>query len=91
MKFEAQRKADRSGECRALVPLTTTAAGAQPRAGARLADAAFVAQLAANAKGFAQYRARRRAKPEAAAQSYRATVAAALAYRPNGTKLNYCA
>lgn len=90
MKFEVQQEAGHGGECRALVPLTVTAAGPQ-RAGRCLADAAFVAQLAANVRGFAPYRAKRRAKPEAAAQSYRATVEAARAYDPKGTRLNYCA
>ena len=89
MKFEAQLAVETTGECRALVPLTVTAE--DKARGYSLANAAFLTQLAANKKGFSQYRAKRRAKPEAGANSYRTTVACALAYRPNGTKLNYMA
>lgn len=93
MKFKPQIREQAqdqsSSECRALVPLTVTA---EDRArGYALADAAFVTQLAANKKGFSQYRAKRRVKPEIGARNYRTTVSGALAYRPLGGKLNYCA
>jgi hypothetical protein len=89
MKREAQSEAGKTTECRALVPLTVTAE--DKARGYSLANAAFVTQLTANKKGFSLYRAKRRVKPEAGANSYRTTVARALAYQPNGTKLNYCA
>ena len=89
MKFEVQLQAEKTSECRALVPLTVTAE--DKARGYSLANAAFLTQLAANKKGFSQYRAKRRAKPEAGANSYRTTIAGALAYKPNGTKLNYVA
>jgi hypothetical protein len=89
MEFEAQRETEKKSECRALVPLTVTAE--DKARGYSLANAAFVTQLAANKKGFALYRAKRRVKPEAGASSYRTTIAGALAYRPSGKKLNYCA
>jgi hypothetical protein len=89
MKNEAQNRPEKKSECRALVPLTVTAE--HSARGYSLANAAFVTQLAANKKGFSQYRAKRRVKPEIGATSYRTTVAGALAFRPNGQKLNYCA
>lgn len=79
----------RPGECRALVALAAPAAGhaaALPRA-----EAAFLVQLSANAKGFAQYRARRREQPEVGARVYRNTISEALAAQPGGGKLDYCA
>lgn len=89
MKFEAQLETEKKNECRALVPLTVTAE--DKARGYSLANAAFLTQLTANKKGFSQYRAKRRVKPEIGANSYRTTVASALAYMPSGTKLNYCA
>jgi hypothetical protein len=89
MQPEAQIKQGKTGECRALVPLTANA-GTGPRLCPR-ANAAFVTQLAASEKGFAQYRAKRRISPETGAMRYRTTIAGALAFRPNGRKLNYCA
>jgi hypothetical protein len=89
MQFEPRLETEKTSECRALVPLTVTAEDCAR--GYSLADAAFVTQLAANKKGFPVYRAKRRVQPETGAKSYRDTVADALAYRPNGTKLNYCA
>ncbi len=89
MEFEPQLETEQKSECRALVPLTVTAANCVR--GHSLANAAFVTQLAANKKGFSQYRAKRRANPEAGARTYRTTVADALACRPNGQRLNYCA
>jgi hypothetical protein len=72
-------------ECRALVPLGERMTGnAQMRAAAP-----FVVRLAASNKGFAAYRAKRRANPTDGTNSYRATAA-----RSNvlpGGKLNYCA
>jgi hypothetical protein len=90
MKFEAHIGAEQKSECRALVPLTVTA-GACEAVSRYRANAAFVTQLSANVKGFSLYRAKRRVKPETGANSYRTTVASALAYRPKGQKLNYCA
>lgn len=90
MKFEPQIKAENMSECRALVPLTVSVSERET-AGRYRADAAFVTQLSASMKGFSHYRAKRRVKPEIGANSYRTTVADALAYRPRGTKLNYCA
>ncbi len=75
-------------ECRALVALETPG---QVSSGIYHADAPFLVQLAANVKGFSQYRAKRRAQPEVAAQRYRTTIASAIAFRPVGKKLNYCA
>jgi hypothetical protein len=89
MKREAQTEAEKTAECRALVPLTVTAE--DKARGYSLADAAFVTQLAANKKGFSLYRAKRREKPEVGAKNYRTTIATALAYQPAGRKLNYCA
>lgn len=89
MKFEVQLEAESTSECRALVPLTVTAE--DKARGYSLANAAFLTQLAANKKGFSQYRAKRRAKPEAGANSYRTTIADALAYQSKGTKLNFVA
>jgi hypothetical protein len=89
MKFDAQPETEQKSECRDLVPLTVTAE--DKARGYSLANAAFVTQLAANKKGFSLYRAKRRVKPETGARSYRTTVAGALAYQPNGKKLNYCA
>jgi len=89
MKFETQLETEKTSECRALVPLTVTADDCAR--GYSLADAAFVTQLTANKKGLSLYRAKRRVQPETGAKSYRNTVADALACRPNGTKLNYCA
>ena len=89
MKFEMQIETQENRECRALVPLTVTV---DDRArGYALADAAFVTQLSANVKGFSLYRAKRREKPEVGAKNYRTTIADAVAYRPRGQKLNYCA
>jgi hypothetical protein len=89
MKFAAELETEKQSECRALVPLTVTAE--DKVRGYSLADAAFLTQLAANKKGFSQYRAKRREKPELGAKNYRTTVAHALAYQPMGKKLNYCA
>jgi hypothetical protein len=89
MKFAAALKTEQKSECRALVPLTVTAE--DKARGYSLADAAFLTQLAANKKGFSQYRAKRREKPELGAKNYRTTIAHALAYQPMGRKLNYCA
>lgn len=56
-------------ECRALVPVVIARAEAGP---AHLyADAAFVAQLSAHARGVAMYRAKRRAEPREALRCYR--------------------
>lgn len=90
MNFEAQnqkREPERS-ECRALVPLE---APAQHHAGLHRAEAPFLVQLSANVKGFAHYRAKRREQPEIGARVYRNTIADALAARPSGGKLDYCA
>jgi hypothetical protein len=89
MKFAAELETEKQSECRALVPLTVTAE--DKVRGYSLADAAFLTQLAANKKGFSQYRAKRREKPELGAKNYRTTIAHALAYQPMGKKLNYCA
>ncbi len=89
MKIKPQPQVEVRSECRALVPLTVTAE--DKARGYSLANAAFLTQLAANKKGFSLYRAKRRVKPEIGARHYRTTVADALAYRPSGTKLNYCA
>ncbi|MBX3520179.1 MAG: hypothetical protein KF835_09170 [Xanthobacteraceae bacterium] len=89
MKFEPQFTNETTRECRALVPLTLTV-NANSR-GYSLPDAAFLTQLAANKNGFLQYRAKRREQPEVGAERYRNTIADALACRPSGTKLNYCA
>ncbi len=89
MKFEAQIEAERTSECRALVPLTV--ARESCAGGYSLADAAFVVQLSANVKGFSHFRVKRRIQPEVGAMRYRTTIAAALACKPKGTKLNYCA
>ena len=89
MDFEANVTSDNTGECRALVPLTVPVPReirAYPRA-----NAAFVTQLAANVNGFSQYRAKRRVKPEIGAKNYRTTVVDALACRPKGQRLDYCA
>jgi hypothetical protein len=88
MSFEAQNQEKRS-ECRALVPLE---APAMRHCGSPRAEAPFLVQLSANAKGFAQYRAKRREQPEVGARVYRNTIAGALlAVQPNGEKLDYCA
>ena len=89
MKFKAPIETEKKSECRALVPLTVT--GENRAHGCWLADAAFMAQLSANVKGFSLYRAKRRVQPEIGAMHYRTTVATALAYRPRGQRLNYCA
>jgi hypothetical protein len=89
MQVKAQSEAEKKSESRALVPLTVTAE--DKVCGYSLADAAFVTQLAANKKGFSQYRAKRREKPEIGARNYRTTIADALACRPKGQRLNYCA
>lgn len=89
MKFEAELETAKPSECRALVPLTVT--GEVTIRGRHVANAAFIAQLSANVKGFAQYRAKRRVNPETGALRYRTTIADALACQPNGRKLNYCA
>lgn len=89
MNFEPQFTNEEAGECRALVPLTLTADARCH--GYSLADAAFLTQLTANKGGFSLYRAKRREQPEIGAERYRSTVANALAHRPSGTKLNYCA
>jgi hypothetical protein len=91
MEFAAELKTKKQSECRALVPLTVTAEDKVRGYSYSLADAAFLTQLAANKKGFSQYRAKRREKPELGAKNYRTTVAHALAYQPMGKKLNYCA
>jgi hypothetical protein len=82
------KNGQKTSECRALVPLA-------PRdervGGVYHAEAPFIVQLSANVKGFAQYRAKRREKPEVGAQRYRTTVAEAIADLPKGSKLNYCA
>ncbi len=89
MPFEPKIESEASSTCRALVPLTVTAE-AKPAVFTR-ADAAFIVQLAANVKGFSQYRAKRRVQPEDGASRYRTTVADALAQKPKGNKLNYVA
>lgn len=89
MHPEAQNGTAENTECRALVPLTV-AAESGPHIRART-NAAFLTQLSANAKGYSPYRAKRRLNPEDGAMRYRTTVANALAYRPNGQKLNYVA
>jgi hypothetical protein len=88
MNPNPQNQAVKMSECRALVPVAPQASGAF---GVYYADAPFIVQLAANVKGFAQYRAKRRANPELGAMRYRTTIADALACRPKGQKLNYCA
>ncbi|MGE0340962.1 MAG: hypothetical protein AB7O79_13935 [Xanthobacteraceae bacterium] len=87
MSFEAQSQRKQS-ECRALVPLE---APAKRHSGSPRADAPFLVQLSANAKGFAHYRAKRREQPEIGARVYRNTIAEALAAQPQGRKLDYCA
>jgi hypothetical protein len=87
MSFEVRNRRKPS-ECRALVPLE---APAKRHAGMPRAEAPFLVQLSANAKGFAQYRAKRREQPEIGARVYRNTIAEALAAQPNGGKLDYCA
>lgn len=89
MKFETRIEAEEKARSRALVPLTVTTE--DRTRGYSLANAGFVTQLTANKKGFSLYRAKRREQPEIGAKNYRTTIAAALAYRPNGKKLNYCA
>jgi hypothetical protein len=89
MQNEAHIETETKSECRALVPLTVTA-GDSAR-GHSLAEAPFIVQLSANVKGFSLYRAKRREQPEIGAQRYRTTIADALACRPHGQKLNYCA
>jgi hypothetical protein len=77
----------KKSECRALVPVgprENSSGNAYARAAAP-----FVVQLAANAKGFATYRAKRRADPAHGNNSYRATAARSTVL-PGG-KLNYCA
>ena len=87
MTFGSQGGNGKKSECRALVPLgQQEISPASPRA---RAAAPFVVQLAANAKGFATYRAKRRADPAHGNNSYRATVARSTIL-PGG-KLNYCA
>lgn len=90
MSVETVTREEKPSECRALVPVTVSAAARETAARYRM-NAAFVTQLSANAKGFPLYCAKRRVKPETGAGSYRTTIADALAYRPNGQKLNYCA
>lgn len=90
MSVEAVTREEKPSECRALVPLTVSVAARETAARYR-ANAAFVTQLSANVKGFPLYRAKRRVKPETGANSYRTTIADALAYQPLGKKLNYCA
>ncbi len=89
MNFKAHDGNEQNSECRALVPL----AGAPSTSpNARWVSAApFVVQLAANVKGFAAYRAKRRADPADGTNSYRATMARAVVLPPLGSKLNYCA
>jgi hypothetical protein len=76
----------KKNECRALVPVgqETSPASVHGRAAAP-----FVVQLAANAKGYATYRAKRRADPAHGNNSYRA--AASRSTVLPGGKLNYCA
>lgn len=85
MSVNAEKK---TSECRALVALS-------PQTGASAclhrAEASFIVQLSANVKGFSQYRAKRREQPEVGAERYRTTIADALACRPKGQRLNYCA
>jgi hypothetical protein len=88
MSMNPQAEDKATSECRALVPVGIPAEGSSR---VRHANAAFITQLSANVKGFAQYRVKRRVKPEVGAKNYRTTVADALAYQPLGTKLNYCA
>jgi hypothetical protein len=87
MTFGSSGGNGKKSECRALVPLEHQG-GSSTNALTR-ADAPFVVQLAANAKGFAAYRAKRRADPAYGAHRYRATTARS-AVLPGG-KLNYCA
>ncbi len=87
MTAGSQDNNEKKSECRALVPL-----GLQESSSANVytrAAAPFVVQLAANAKGYATYRAKRRADPAHGNNSYRATVARSTVL-PGG-KLNYCA
>jgi hypothetical protein len=79
----------KKSECRALVPLgqqEMTSGNARGRAAAP-----FVVQLAANAKGLAAYRTKRRANPAEGSNSYRAAAARVVAAAPLGSRLNYCA
>lgn len=89
MEFEPKISDEEKSECRALVPLTVPVEREIPAC--PRPDAAFVTQLAANVKNLSPYRVKRRVNPEAGAKSYRDTVADALACRPKGQKLNYCA
>jgi hypothetical protein len=76
-------------ESRALVPL-----GQQEMISGNTrgrAAAPFVVQLAANAKGFAAYRTKRRANPADGSNSYRASAARIAVAAPLGARLNYCA
>ncbi len=86
--MDTRNQTEKKTECRALVPLQASAAG---RAGVYHAAAAFLVQLSANVKGFAQYRAKRREQPEIGARVYRSTVPAALSAKPNGSRIDYCA
>ena len=88
MQLKADIEGEKTGASRALVPLTV--ASDAPRTCPR-ANAAFVTQLAANAKGLSQYRAKRRVQPEDGAMRYRTTIAEALAHKPKGKNLNYVA
>jgi hypothetical protein len=58
-----------NSECRALVPVGMVRAEAGAVRG--YADAAFVAQLSAHARGVAMYRTKRRAEPREATRCYR--------------------
>ena len=89
MSFESQGGNEQKSECRALVPL---ASQETVSINARwLSAAPFVVQLAANAKGFAAYRAKRRADPADGTNSYRVSAARVAALPQPGNYLNYCA
>lgn len=68
-------------ECRALVPVEPRASG---RSGGQFAAAPFVVQLAANARGLAPYRAKRRTDAKTCMTTYRAN-ATQTAHAPSRT------
>jgi hypothetical protein len=89
MNSGSQGGNEQKSECRALVPLYGQPAAALS---VRMLSAApFVVQLAANAKGLAAYRAKRRTDPADGTSCYRAAVARAVTRAPLGSNLNYCA
>lgn len=70
MANQAQDGKQKVSECRALVPVEPYAS---VRNGGQFAAATFIVQLAANTRGLAPYRAKRRADPKTCTTTYRAT------------------